>query len=684
VLRAVEPFLGAPASAQPEFAAPAPPEAFVAADATAELIRVVAERTGYPPDMLDLAADLEADLGVDSIKRVEILAAFRRAVLPDMKEASRAFVDALGSARTMQAMLDGLVRFLEPSFAAPAAPAAPAVAAASAASTVRTPRCVVRAVDLPAEGTAATLPVGGVVLVTDDGGGAATAVAETLRAQGAKVVVVPLESLDTRERLGAAVEAARREGTIAGAVHLAPSTESPAFAIWPPAAGGLAGSDWLRAERTELQGLLFLAQALAPELGASVEGSFLFAAVTRGGGDFGPLSEDASTFWRGGIAGFMKCAALEWPSARIRAVDLAGVSDAEIGDTLLREWSEAGPVEVGYRQNRRVGLQAVEAPLHGFPEEPQVRLDDQSVVLVTGGARGITAEVVKELAERSRATFVLVARTPLPEGEEPAELASARSAKDLRMVIASAMRAQQRKVSPKDVEARVQAVLRAREVRDTLRALRAAGARVEYVPCDVADAAAFGSVVAEVAARYGRIDALIHGAGAIEDKLIVDKTAASFQRVLRTKVDPLLTLIGTVPRGSLKLLIVFSSVAGFFGNRGQADYAAANEVLNRLAELIRRHWGIKVMSLNWGPWEGTGMVTDEVAEQFKSKGIDLVTIDQGRRAVWDEICQPPGADVRILLGPGPWVVRPGRTAVPAAAPGAAPPRVLSSLPPASA
>jgi hypothetical protein len=52
------------------------------------------------------------------------------------------------------------------------------------------------------------------------------------------------------------------------------------------------------------------------------------------------------------------------------------------------------------------------------------------------------------------------------------------------------------------------------------------------------------------------------------------------------------------------------------------------------------------------------MVGDEVAQQFKSRGIGLVTIAQGRRAVWDEICHPARGDVRIVLGPGPWV-RPG-------------------------
>ena len=51
-------------------------------DVKSMLLSIVAERTGYPTEMLDVDADLEADLGIDSIKRVEIIGALQKA-LPD-------------------------------------------------------------------------------------------------------------------------------------------------------------------------------------------------------------------------------------------------------------------------------------------------------------------------------------------------------------------------------------------------------------------------------------------------------------------------------------------------------------------------------------------------------------------------------------------------------------------------
>jgi acyl carrier protein len=64
-----------PQSGAPLPALPAIPDR---EELTARLIAIVSERTGYPPEMLDLDLDLEADLGIDSIKRIEILGNYQK------------------------------------------------------------------------------------------------------------------------------------------------------------------------------------------------------------------------------------------------------------------------------------------------------------------------------------------------------------------------------------------------------------------------------------------------------------------------------------------------------------------------------------------------------------------------------------------------------------------------------
>ena len=72
------------------------------------MLQVVAEKTGYPVDMLELSMDLAGDLGVDSIKRVEILAAMREQA-PNLPEVDPA---ELGKLRTLQEIVDRMAFLL--------------------------------------------------------------------------------------------------------------------------------------------------------------------------------------------------------------------------------------------------------------------------------------------------------------------------------------------------------------------------------------------------------------------------------------------------------------------------------------------------------------------------------------------------------------------------------------------
>ncbi len=402
----------------------------------------------------------------------------------------------------------------------------------------------------------------------------------------------------------------------------------------------------------EWKGLLFLMQAVVPELRAAKNGSFSVVALTSGGAQFGGEPElELTCPWRGGIAGMLKTAAREWPEARFRTVDADELPEPA---ALLLEPVTSGSVEVGYRGGRRFALRVIRKEMSPNPGTLEGVLDARSVVLVTGGAQGITGEVVRELAAHSRATFVLLGRSQPPAAAEDSETAALSSVAELRQAILSRTRREGLTLVPQQIEARLQRLLREREIRATLKAIRAAGSNVEYLSCDVRDGAQLEAIVAMVRERFGEIDGVIHGAGIIEDRLIADKLVDSFDRVVGTKIDPLLTLLPVLDAARLRFILLFSSVAGFFGNPGQVDYAAANETLNRIAGRLRHLGYKKVVALNWGPWTGAGMVKPEVARQFESRGVPMVTVEAGRPAVLRELASP-GDDACVILGPGPWV-----------------------------
>jgi NAD(P)-dependent dehydrogenase (short-subunit alcohol dehydrogenase family) len=162
------------------------------------------------------------------------------------------------------------------------------------------------------------------------------------------------------------------------------------------------------------------------------------------------------------------------------------------------------------------------------------------------------------------------------------------------------------------------------------------------------------ALIDEIYQSFGRLDGVIHGAGIIEDKLVKDKTLDSFDRVLSTKAESAFILSRRLRPESLRFLIFFSSVAGRFGNRGQADYTAANEVLNKLAVYLDHWWPARVVSINWGPWQKRGMVSPELERQFAERGVQLIPPATGRRILDRELRYGRKGDAEVVMAGGEW------------------------------
>jgi NAD(P)-dependent dehydrogenase (short-subunit alcohol dehydrogenase family) len=381
--------------------------------------------------------------------------------------------------------------------------------------------------------------------------------------------------------------------------------------------------------RREVKSLYLLARGLGDDLrqaGAN-GGAVLLAATGLGGGlGFGnePLA-DSYTPGHGGIVGFTKCLAFEWPEVLVRVVDLdRRRTSKELAERLLGELGDAGgPIEVGYQGARRLTWEPVAAPLVKAAHASPI-LDSDSTVLITGGARGITATVALELARRYQANLVLAGRSALPEETEAAETATLTTPAEVKAALIARMRRDGRPVAPAVVEAACRRLLQDREIRATLSRIRQAGGRAHYYQVDVRDEQALTRLLDDVEKRFGGIDGVIHGAGVIEDKLVKDKTPESFDRVFDTKAASAVFLGRRLKPERLKFCVFFSSIASRYGNKGQSDYAAANETLSKLALELDRRWPCRVLSVAWGPWSGIGMVAD-LEEHLTHRGLKLIT-----------------------------------------------------------
>ena len=639
----------------------------------AQLLTIVSDRTGYPPDMLDLDSDLEADLGIDSIKRIEILSALQaESMFPD--ESAGGDIEELARQKTLRAIVDWIVERTETPAVQPATAmdgAQPVVQTegAGAASTDRqdepeiddavqpAPRMLLDVVECSLVESQPPKPLQGAVVITDDGRGVASSLAKQLRDAGHKVVTVagagrgsgngrhPGVDFSDRSAVDGFIERTRSEhGAIAALVHLLPLSRSDTTRSDDPAT-------WFAAVTADLHGLLNLIQSLEDDLRDSA-GSVVVACAIDGAFAMGSVDRSADAWpGDGGVCGFTKSLAREWTDVSCTVVDLdpampAGQMANALRSELLTPDENA---EVGYCGGKRVVIQPTQTPLD--TNSNSIDLDNDSTVLVAGGARGITAQVAIELAERFKPKLLLVGRSALPPAEESSETAGVTDAKQLKAILRKQIERSGEKATPASVRSAHTRLLSERETRVNLSAMRAAGATVEYHSVDVGDAGAFGDLLDRLHASHGRIDGVIHGAGITEDKLIRDKTFDSLERVLRPKVTGALVLASKLRPESLKFLFFFSSVSARYGNRGQSDYAAANEVLNKLAHWMNVRCPGRVASLNWGPWESAGsMVSAELAKMFARAGIKLITPDAGRKAFVDELLFGDKSDVEVVYG----------------------------------
>ncbi len=320
-----------------------------------------------------------------------------------------------------------------------------------------------------------------------------------------------------------------------------------------------------------------------------------------------------------------------------------------------------------HRDGRRLALEPVEVPLgalgangagpagDGVAEAQALGLDRDSVVVLVGGARGITARIALSLAAAARCRIELIGRTPAPEGPESAVTASAVDAAGIRAaLIASGLRA------PAEIERTVSATLAAREVAGTLEKLRELGARPTYHALDVRDGEALSRLLKDIHAEHGRLDGVLYAAGIIEDKAIADKDPESFARVFATKADGARALfdgLDSLPNPP-RFTVLFGSIAAVFGNRGQSDYASANDALESLGAAWSARSGARCLTVHWGPWAPTGehggMVTPELMQAYAKRGIALIDPEEGALAVLRELAFGDGARPAVVYTASGW------------------------------
>lgn len=355
--------------------------------------------------------------------------------------------------------------------------------------------------------------------------------------------------------------------------------------------------------------------------------------VTFLGGDFG-MNRVNQVFVPGSISGLLKSVAREWQEmAVVRYLDCETEMTYRNALTCLMEEMERGErIEVGRSIRKRLVIGLVETYQESYSDKIPTSDD---VFMVSGGAKGITAECIKRLSKKYGCNFLLLGRTRLVPEDDCYK--GAVTPQEIRKIVIEKSQNQKNKLNPREMESIVDKITDLREIRKNIAEIEANGSKVIYCQCDIRNQQEVIKAVKTGVNKLGKITGIIHGAGALADKLVEKKTVEDFNMVFGIKYDGLNYMMSQIEEVNLRYLVVFSSVAGFFGNVGQSDYATANEYLNLyIRQINNRNNHCKVIAMNWGAWDA-GMVNPALRRAMKQRGVKLIPIETGVAYFCDEI-----------------------------------------------
>jgi NAD(P)-dependent dehydrogenase (short-subunit alcohol dehydrogenase family) len=468
--------------------------------------------------------------------------------------------------------------------------------------------------------TGVELDAGTRVVVAFDRGGVGAALAERLGDRGVEVLTI--DDRPAADDLIGRIDGWLAGGPIHGVYWLVALDHEGAIDEMDLAA-------WREANRVRVKLLYATMRRLYDQI--SGPGTFLLTA-TRLGGRHGYDEAGAHAALGGAVTGFAKAFARERPESLVKGVDV-GPADAvtDVADVLVAETlHDPGAVEVGHADGLRWTVTLEEQPAARVQGEGMT-LGPDSVFVVTGAAGSIVSAITQDLAAASGGIFHLLDLVPEPDANDPDVGRFATDKEGLKADLIERLRSAGERPTPVMVERELARLERLAAARAAIDAVRAAGGQAYYHSVDLTDDEAVAHVVGEVAAGDGRIDVLLHAAGLDVSHSLPDKEPREYDLVFGVKSDGwfnLMKAIGDLPLGAT---VAFSSVAGRFGNVGQTDYSAANDLLCKLASAMRTtRPDTRAVVIDWTAWAGIGMASrGSIPKVMELAGIEMLAPEVG-------------------------------------------------------
>ncbi|MDD6173893.1 MAG: SDR family NAD(P)-dependent oxidoreductase [Elusimicrobia bacterium] len=654
----------APAPVQAAPAAQASSQPLDEAKVTEEIVNLIAEKTGYPKDMLELDLDMEADLGIDTVKQAELFAAMREMYnlpqaegiqLKDYPTIRHCINYALNASKAPAA---------QPAEAAPSAqqPAsaeqntAAAQPAAEAVPAVTEPkhyegedshnkklRFIPTLVDAPLASEAnRRLSADRTVLIFSDSAALTRAYVDSFKALGVKTHIfttlktrsknTTIVNWDSLEETTAALEQYAKEnpGAVQGIVYLLPCSIKKFDKKINP-----------HADLTKFLMPLFMAcKVFVKDMSKRDDADTFLSVVFKVDGAFAYKTKEAISPTIGSVCGAANCLRKDFyqiGGVFSKIMDFEPSAEPEyMAEKTIHELLKGDDRGmVSYYEGRRSTLFSVPRKLN--MSKKHMDLTGKTVAF-TGAGRGLGSILSQKLASQYKARVLildiieLTDKTPYWATLNEAELKELKQKMWLEMKADTSVRA-----TPVMLERAFGKVKDSITLYKNMQKIKALGGDVDYYQCDVTNGSMLKDVVTRIKAKYGKVDGLIHFAGFERSKLFTDKTTDEYYRTFDIKATSAAAFVALNFVKDTGFYAFASSIAGKYGNLGQSDYASANDFLAKLCISLHNQ-GQRAISIDMSAYANVGMgVRPGVVEFLTSHGVKFVDPYDGMQIFLNEI-----------------------------------------------
>ncbi len=340
------------------------------------------------------------------------------------------------------------------------------------------------------------------------------------------------------------------------------------------------------------------------------------AFVQFGGGFFGE-GELQTVFGQCGARSIAQSLCQERSDLRVRVIDVSTFADSiklakEVAEELVTpEAFEA----VGYDAQlvRHVPVPFVRSSIDYQPRPVQLERGD--LLLVTGGAKGITFACAEAAAKKFGVRLALIGSSPLEKAEAGSELST------------------------------------------NLANLSVQGIEYRYYSCDIANGQALEVVIQKIHSEMGPVHGVLHGAGLNKPRRLEQANPMGAYNEIAPKVQGILNLKKYLQQDPLKIVTGFTSILGVANVAGNGWYGFSNEILNLLVRGFKvERPQIETVTMAFGMWDEVGMAAKlGSGKRFEKAGVGLIPKNEGVKRFLNLMANDPGT-VQTMVVPRLWDV----------------------------